>query len=140
MLDWQVCRYASPVTDILYYIFGCTSSAFRSEHYENLLNDYYNSLSIAVKRLGTDPEKVFSYTAFRDEIKKYGAFGFVVSMMTLPFFSSHIDDKPDFDYLSERACKGQAIDLINCTSPQSNAIYNDRMSNMLRDSDKLGYI
>lgn len=96
-------------------------------------------MSKSVKRLGTDPELIFPYTTFKDEIKKFGSFGFLISMMTLPFFSSHVDDNPDFDHLSEKACKGQALDF-NWSSNKSNIIYKERMSGVLRDCDKLGYI
>lgn len=138
-LDWQVCRYASPVTDILYFLFGCTSTEFRSEHYETLLNDYYNSLSNSIKRLGTDPELIIPYKTYKEEIQKFGNFAFLISMMTLPFFSSHIEDNPDFDYLSEKACKGQTQD-INWSSIKSNEIYKERMLGVFKDCEKFGYI
>jgi hypothetical protein len=45
LLDWQIMRYASPVCDLLYYIFGCTTKSLRDKHYFEFLNVYYSSLS-----------------------------------------------------------------------------------------------
>lgn len=69
-----------------------------------------------------------------------GGFGFLVSMMTLPFFSSDINDNPDFDRLSELACRGETVDFVNWSSPKSIEIYNERMLGVFRDCDKFGYI
>jgi hypothetical protein len=43
-------RYASPVLDLLYYIFICTTKSLRDKHYFEFLNVYYSSLSSFVKR------------------------------------------------------------------------------------------
>lgn len=50
LLDFQIMRYASPVCDLMYYIFGCTSKALRDKHYHEFLNTYYNELSSFIKR------------------------------------------------------------------------------------------
>lgn len=49
LLDWQMSRYTSPVLDMIYYIFGCTTKDFRDLYYNDILNDYYNSLSSFLK-------------------------------------------------------------------------------------------
>lgn len=50
LIDWQVARYASPVTDILYYIFGCVSTELRQSHYDYFLREYHQSLSTFLRR------------------------------------------------------------------------------------------
>lgn len=45
LVDWQISRYASPVLDILYYIFFNTTGEIRAHNYENFLETYYESLS-----------------------------------------------------------------------------------------------
>lgn len=49
-LDWQVCRHASPIIDIVYFMFCCTTKHLRDLHYENLLKIYYESLAAHTKR------------------------------------------------------------------------------------------
>lgn len=50
LLDFQISRYASPVLDILYYIFCCTQKELRDQHYEGFLKVYHASLSKHLER------------------------------------------------------------------------------------------
>lgn len=43
-------RYASPVCDLMYYIFGCTTKNLRDKHYNDFLDVYYSSMSSFLKR------------------------------------------------------------------------------------------
>lgn len=50
LIDWQVCRNASPVLDVLYFLFGCTTKELRDDHYEDFLNVYHEQLSNHIQR------------------------------------------------------------------------------------------
>lgn len=50
LLDWQIARYASPVTDIVYYIFSCTTKPLRDKYYDHMLQTYHTSLSEMLTR------------------------------------------------------------------------------------------
>jgi len=50
LIDWQLMRYASPVTDLAYFLFTCTSRRFRQRHLENMLEDYYEELGLQLIR------------------------------------------------------------------------------------------
>lgn len=45
IIDWQLCRYASPALDILYYIFCSTTKELRGRNYNVYLKTYHESLS-----------------------------------------------------------------------------------------------
>lgn len=45
LLDWQCCRYASPVTDLLAYLMCSTTKEMRDKHYEVFLKTYHESLA-----------------------------------------------------------------------------------------------
>lgn len=45
LLDWQFSRYASPVTDLVLYLFCSTTKELRDQHYEEFLKIYHASLS-----------------------------------------------------------------------------------------------
>lgn len=45
LIDWQISRYASPVCDILYYVFCCTEKDMRDKHYDSWLKVYHESLT-----------------------------------------------------------------------------------------------
>lgn len=50
LLDWQIARHASPILDIVYYMFSCTTKELRDVHYENFLKTYHESLTIHIQR------------------------------------------------------------------------------------------
>lgn len=45
LLDWQISRYVSPIVDIIYFIFNCTTKKLRDAHYDGFLKTYHKSLS-----------------------------------------------------------------------------------------------
>lgn len=50
LLDWQVSRIASPVLDVLYFIFSSTTKELRDAHYDDFLQMYHNTLSAHIQR------------------------------------------------------------------------------------------
>lgn len=49
-IDWQIARYASPVLDIVYYLFNCTTKEMRDKYYDSLLKIYHETLSYQILR------------------------------------------------------------------------------------------
>lgn len=86
-------RYCSPVCDLVYYIFCCTTKELRDKHYEDFLNVYHSTLTEFLKRLGSDPEKLFPREAFDDHLKRFGRFGLTMAAMVLPIFVSEVEGK-----------------------------------------------
>lgn len=50
-IDWQITRYASPITDLVFYLFCCVNKKLRDIHYDKFLRTYHESLSNFLKRL-----------------------------------------------------------------------------------------
>lgn len=50
LLDWQVARHSTPILDLVYYMFSCTTKDLRDRHYDNFLKTYHESLSIHIRR------------------------------------------------------------------------------------------
>lgn len=50
-LDWQTTRHASPIIDIVYYMFCCTTEELRAQNYDDFLKVYHDSLSAHIRRL-----------------------------------------------------------------------------------------
>ncbi|XP_026316006.1 uncharacterized protein LOC113227327 [Hyposmocoma kahamanoa] len=85
LIDLQLTRCASPVLDITFVIYACTTQDMRLKHYDDLLKYYYEVLARQVKEMGTDPEKVYSLNKFMEEVKKYSYFGLIFSFESTPF-------------------------------------------------------
>lgn len=50
LLDWQFCRYASPVTELVVYLLCSTTKELREKHYDEFLKIYHESLSDLLSR------------------------------------------------------------------------------------------
>lgn len=50
LIDFQMARHASPIIDIVYFMFCCTTKELRDAHYENFLKVYHETLSAHIQR------------------------------------------------------------------------------------------
>lgn len=50
LIDWQFCRYASPITELISYLLCSTTKELRDEHYNDFLKIYHHSLSDLMTR------------------------------------------------------------------------------------------
>lgn len=65
LLDFQLFRIASPVTDLLYFIYICTDSIFRKAHLKSLLDDYYSTFAAQIRDYDLDPEVVYPKNVYQ---------------------------------------------------------------------------
>lgn len=49
-LDWQTTRHASPIMDLVYFMFCCTTKKLRDVHYDDFLKVYHESLSAHMRK------------------------------------------------------------------------------------------
>lgn len=68
ILDFQIARCASPVLDIVFFIYECTDKKMRDSYYDTLLKEYYDELTKTIKLLGTDPDVHYSWETFEKEV------------------------------------------------------------------------
>ncbi|CAG9802882.1 unnamed protein product [Chironomus riparius] len=145
LLDFQIIRHVSPVTDLMYYIFCCTKKSLRDKHYQEFLNVYYEELCSFIQRLGSDPEQLFPREAFESHLKKFGKFGLIMAMAVLPLFTSDVDDIPDMEELAEKIKRIGADEEVdksafNITTDKTYDRYAERMIGVCEDMYSLGYI
>lgn len=144
LIDWQLSRYGSPVLDLVYFIFNCTDEELRSHSYHRLLSIYYNSLSKHLHNLGGNVDKQFPRSAFRDHLKRFGRYGFLMSLMVMPIICTPTDELPDTDETMEKLMKdmtsGNESEMVYGTTEKAAARYRKRMSGAIRDVIRFGYI
>lgn len=63
MIDFQLARFASPVIDISFFIYSCTTEELRVQYYDDLIKTYHTSLSQLISDFGSNPEYLFPFTA-----------------------------------------------------------------------------
>lgn len=76
-VDWQVIRFVSPVTDLLYAIFIGSDKDFRRKEHQRLIKFYYDTLSTQIRRLGSDPNNVYPYSVFQEHLKRFAVIIFI---------------------------------------------------------------
>lgn len=130
----------------MYYIFGCTVKSLRDKHYESFIDVYYKSLSSFLKRLGSDPAKIFPREVLNQHLKRFGKFGLAMAIMVLPIFTSNPEDIPDMDRMAEKFKdaqeNGEELNNEDLKFSSANTIgeYNKRMDGVFQDMYRLGYI
>lgn len=59
LIDWQFTRYASPITDLVHFLFCCTSKKLRDQYYFDLIKIYHSSLTDLLKRYSFTSKLLF---------------------------------------------------------------------------------
>lgn len=94
LIDWQIQRIASPVIDLSYFIYCCSSK----EVYGNLnqyLKIYHDSLSSQLKSMGCDPDEALPFNVLQAQWKTYGRFGFLMCFFLIKIMLSDSSEAPD---------------------------------------------
>ncbi|XP_058825481.1 uncharacterized oxidoreductase dhs-27-like [Topomyia yanbarensis] len=141
LIDWQLCRYVSPILDLSYFLFICTDEELRGKHFEELLDTYYNSLSEQLARLGGDVKRQYPRDAYQAQWKKYGRFGLLMGLIVVPMICTARDDLPDMDEYIEKLEKSEEhIKYDYGTEEKAFELYRKRMAGIIRDVVRFGYL
>ncbi|XP_055539001.1 uncharacterized protein LOC129726398 [Wyeomyia smithii] len=141
LIDWQLCRYVSPILDLSYFIFICTDAKLRAQHYNQLLDIYYSSLCDYLERLGGDAKRQFPREAYEAQWKKYGRFGLIMGMLVVPMICTAAEDLPDMDKWIEKMKQGdEDVEFEYATEEKAAKLYRARMSGVIRDVARFGYL
>lgn len=90
-------------------------------------------------RLGSDPDKLFSYEMMHEHFQKFAKFGILVASMILPILTLDADASIDLDDLAENLESGQDINAENPFCSNQLVFYR-KMQDVIVDMDRLGYI
>ncbi|XP_058129466.1 uncharacterized protein LOC131271907 [Anopheles coustani] len=138
LLDWQCLRYVSPVIDLVYFIFCCTDEEFRRCHYDEMMSIYYHSMATLLEKLGHNPQEVFPRTALMRQLRKFGSFGLMMAAFLIPLMSN--EELPDMNETAEKFREEQLVDLTVFTKNTNQTAYRKRMSAVIRDAVRYGYV
>lgn len=79
LLDFQFCRESTPVHDLSYFFYSGASKE-DLDNLESHLRTYYNSFSNFVKKLGGDPNEIFSFEVLLNEWKQNALMGVLIGI------------------------------------------------------------
>ncbi|XP_046801334.1 uncharacterized protein LOC124418625 [Lucilia cuprina] len=135
LIDWQIMRYSSPIIDIMYFLMSCTTRDFRKQHFQKALEIYHCAVMEHIKKLGSNPEKLFARSAFNREFKNKGAIGLLFGMIVLPILTTKSEDVPDLEKLSEKISAGHSTDAMEAGFVGAkSSLFNERLRGIIMDS------
>ncbi|XP_063383484.1 uncharacterized protein LOC134669787 [Cydia fagiglandana] len=91
-VDYQLSRYASPVSDISYFLYMSTERELLSQHYETLINVYYGTLAGVLRQCNLKIEQVYPETIFRQHLKEYSVLGLIEALVSMKIITADNDD------------------------------------------------
>lgn len=99
MIDFQLSRYGSPILDLSFFMYSVMTKELYDLHYRDLLNSYYGGLSNMVRDLGSNPDKIFPFEVFENEVKSVSTYGFGMSLESVPLSMMDESEAPDIDLI-----------------------------------------
>ncbi|XP_063216108.1 uncharacterized protein LOC134527388 [Bacillus rossius redtenbacheri] len=99
MIDYQIVRCSSPVLDLSFFLYSCTGQELREKHYDGLMREYHTALSELIAELGSNPDRVYPFSAFQKELATYSKYGLYMALESLPMSLLSEEDAPDIDLI-----------------------------------------
>lgn len=122
LIDYQLTRYASPVTDIAYFMYMSTEKELRGKHYETLLQIYYGTLAAVLRECNLNVDFIYPRYIFESHLQEYSVFGLVealISMMIITAPSEEALEMTEINYqfanegFHEHRCDNWFKDRVN---------------------------
>jgi hypothetical protein len=138
-----VTRYCSPAIDLIYFLAVCTDGPTRANHYNELLNLYYDTFETTLNNhLGGDAARQFPKPEFLRQVKRYGKFGIVMATLLIAMQTAPKGKLPDMDYMADNMQRNQdPREMLQVFSNLTidNKAYEERMRDTLMDAFEYGY-
>lgn len=139
-MDWQISRYCPPVLDLLYNIFSSTDTSFRDQHYEKLLQTYYSSLSDTIRKLGSDPDKLYTYENFENQLRKFGRCALLCAPLIIGITVAGPNDVSNLDEYAELLNTDENIDVLKPFEGDTKIKYSRLINDLVTDLVNYGYL
>lgn len=129
MVDWQMSRLGSIIVDLHYIMFTSIEKTLLRTEFHALIDFYYESLSKAIRKLGSDPAKMYPYDAFIMDVKRYSKFALCMALVMAQVFVAGNDDITDLDEI----CSGGdgTADFIQKIDSKDEDVYKERVRDIL---------
>ncbi|XP_014237842.2 uncharacterized protein LOC106659680 [Trichogramma pretiosum] len=89
-------------------MYSCTEKTLRDRYFENWLKMYHDELSGVIALLGSDPQKVYSWATFMNEVQEKFVHGVTYSLESVTFSMLSSDETFYLD-----AMKDEKVDIAD---------------------------
>jgi len=83
LVDFQLINYGHPAYDVLYLLYLSTDSQFRSQHMEDCLHQYWETLNEYIEKFAPADTK-YDWQDFQKDLTTYKTIGFVLATTLMP--------------------------------------------------------
>lgn len=123
-------------------MFSSTDRKLREDHYDKLIKIYYKALSNTISKLGSDPEKLFSFNDLLGELKRYGRFGLILAPILLQIITTKPSDIPNMDEFADNIANNtKSVEETIAEFANNSTLdeYNRRVREVVKDGLLLNY-
>jgi thiamine kinase-like enzyme len=99
LLDWQISQVASPILDLSYFFYACSSKEVLYD-LKKFLKIYHDNLTKTVKEAGLNPEEILTFEELEAQWKIYSKYGLFMALFVMKIVLSEVEEAPDFDKLA----------------------------------------
>lgn len=128
-------RYVSPALDLLYHIFTSTDKQLRDAHYDDLLRLYYDQLATNIRKMGSDPNTLYTFDNLLEGFKQCGNFTPLTAPIVLLFSIAKPDELGDIKNFSETTETAAIREFSEASETQ----FKTRLTDVIVDMERLGY-
>lgn len=123
----------------MFFIFTVTDRPYRQQHYHRSLEIYYRSLSETITKLGSDPQKLFTFENLQSKLREFGDYIVLYAPLLIQvcLASGNIANLDDY---SERIDCDQSTSFISELDNQTADEYALRINDLFTDLDSYGYL
>lgn len=141
LLDWQCCRLASPVNDLVYYFGICTDKALRDKHYIDLTTIYYDTIEEVIRKCGSDPDYLFNRNDFTYQVAKYGKWGLLMGPIASEMMVSTPENIVNMDDVAVQLAENKNFnnEMVKLTD-KTELLYIKRLNDHIADAIQYNWV
>lgn len=91
-------------------------------------------------RLGSDPDKIFSYDLMMEHFRKYGKLALIFATVMLPVVTAEKGKELNLDVLASQCSDGGGYSMDSIMTEESKIKFHKRLRDVIVDVARLGYI
>lgn len=127
LVDWQMTRFGSAASELMYFMFCYTDKALRDQHQKELMETYYDTVRMLLRKFNLNIDMVFPIEQFEKELKTFGMFAFAMTSFAMPIVCRY----------PEKLFKDKQAELTEDEESRL-ARYNQTMRDIICDMIKMG--
>ncbi|CAH0715517.1 unnamed protein product, partial [Brenthis ino] len=133
-VDFQLVRYASPVTDLSYYVYMSTDQEFLSKYYQQLVNIYYGTLSAVLRQCNLDVANIYPRNILEKHLREYSVLGLLEALISMKIITAQSEEA-----LKMTEMKYQKSEDSLQYETENHLLYVERVNGVVNDFFERGY-